>query len=257
MAFARKIIVLANRHRRPRLSGFSFPGNRIVQSLRVLPNLFTIGNALCGFGSIVCAGCENFKAAAMCVLAGAVMDSLDGRIARYTNFTSNLGLQLDSLSDAVTFCLAPALLAYTWQLNHFGWVGFVACGAFLAAGLLRLARFNLTQAQQTSFFTGTPTPIAGCFIATVLLSTNAPLLSPAAHTSLLVLMPLLAILMISSIPFPTFKKTSRRTFLRATIGLLIFAFIVGATKALLITLAVYFIFAIEEYIRTRLGSFRH
>jgi CDP-diacylglycerol---serine O-phosphatidyltransferase len=257
MAFARKIIVLANRHRRPRLSGFSFPGNRIVQSLRVLPNLFTIGNALCGFGSIICAGCENFRAAALCILAGAIMDSLDGRIARYTNFTSNLGLQLDSLSDAVTFCLAPALLAYTWQLNNFGWVGFAACGAFLAAGLVRLARFNLTHTQQTSFFSGTPTPIAGCFIATVLLATKASLLSPVAHATLLVFMPLLALLMISTIPFPTFKKISRRNFLFAAGGWLCLVFVVNITKALLVALAAYFIFAIEEYLRAYLRSFRH
>ncbi len=257
MAFAKKIFVLASRHRRLHLNGYSFPGNRIGQSLRVLPNLFTIGNALCGFGSIICAGCENFRAAALCILAGAIMDSLDGRIARYTNFTSNLGLQLDSLSDAVTFCLAPALLAYAWQLNHFEWIGFAACGAFLAAGLLRLARFNLTHSQQTSFFIGTPTPIAGCFIATVLLATRASLLSPIAHAFLLILMPLLAILMISSIPFPTFKKASRRHFLLATTVWVGIVVLIGATKALLITLVAYFIFAIEEYIRGLLCSFRH
>jgi CDP-diacylglycerol--serine O-phosphatidyltransferase len=257
MALAKKIIIFAHRQRHRKFGHFSFPGNRFVQSLRILPNLFTISNALCGFGSIICASCGNFKAAAVGILAGAFMDSLDGRIARYTNFTSNLGLQLDSLSDAVTFCLAPALLAYTWQLSNFGYIGFFACGAFLAAGLLRLARFNITHSQQTNSFIGTPTPIAGCLIAAFMLATHTSLLSSVSLTCFLILMPVLAGLMISTIPFPTFKHVAQhRYYALAILSWLALAIVADITHALLISLVAYFIFALEEHLRRNHCGFK-
>jgi CDP-diacylglycerol---serine O-phosphatidyltransferase len=215
----------------------------------MIPNIFTLGNALCGFGSIICSAYGNITPAAYCIFAGALMDSLDGRIARFTHADSPLGIQLDSLSDAVSFCLAPAFLAYSWQLKQCGTVGFIACGLFLAAGLMRLARFNLTHTQQLTNFHGTPTPIAGCLIAALCLTMPTPIIPHGFLILFLLLMPTLAGLMISPIPFPTGKKISQRMQFFACTFFVVVAILVGLRTTLFLGLIGYFMVAFGEYFR--------
>jgi Phosphatidylserine synthase len=120
--------------------------------IRFLPFLFTLGNAFFGFCSIVLAFEGELIDSAYCIFLGAMMDALDGRIARFMKVESALGLELDSLCDAISFCLAPAFLAYVWHLRWLGASGIVIGAFFLLAGLFRLARFNLLHDEQGTFF---------------------------------------------------------------------------------------------------------
>ncbi len=241
-----------NRGNRKRFFRGRFNRARLEKGLRILPNLFTLGNAFFGFCSIIFAAHGDFIAAAYFILLGALMDTLDGRIARYTKFTSDLGMQLDSLCDSISFCLAPAALIYFWQLKRVGGLGFAVCALFMLAGLLRLARFNVTHSQQTILFLGTPTPIAGCFLATLLLNTNHIVLKSTLVTLLLLLVLSLALLMVSRIPFPSFKQLSRNMYALAGLSVGAFVITMGFTRVLLILFIGYFLFAFEEYFRAKI-----
>ena len=179
---------------------------RVKKGLFILPHLFTFGNAFFGFCSVLLAAQGEVRGAAYLILFGALMDALDGRMARLVGATSEIGVQLDSFADALSFCFAPAFLVYSWQLKQFGVIGFLVSFLFFAAGILRLARFNIIHEQQTLFFLGLPTTIAGCFVATVILNIWERTLYWGAILGLLVLMLILAYLMVSSLHFPTFKQ---------------------------------------------------
>jgi len=114
-------------------------------------------------------------------------------------------LQLDSLADATSFCLAPAFLIFSSHLYKLDFVGILIVTVFLGAGLFRLARFNLISAEQSSFFLGIPTTFSGCFISSMIL--NGSHMKVVKFTYLLASITfILAFLMISHIKFPTFKK---------------------------------------------------
>src|ERR1700679_3381236 len=109
----------------------------------ILPNLFTTGNMFFGFFSMIQSLQGNFTVAAYCIVAAAVFDLLDGRVARMTQATSKFGMEYDSLSDLVSFGVAPAILLYLWALKPFERIGWLASFMFMACGALRLARFNV------------------------------------------------------------------------------------------------------------------
>ena len=178
----------------------------LKKGLYLIPNLFTFGNAFFGFCSIIFTANGNFFAAAYFILLGALMDALDGRLARLFKTQSSIGVQLDSLSDSISFCLAPAFLIYSWQLKYIGFLGVLFSALFLLAGLLRLARFNVIHEQQTIFFLGIPTTIAGCFLATLMLNFTKISKNPYFIGVIACLVLFLAFLMISSVKFPTFKQ---------------------------------------------------
>ena len=183
------------------------------RGIRFVPFLFTLGNAFFGFCSIALAIEGERIAAIYCIFLAALMDALDGRVARLMKVESDLGVEMDSLCDAISFCLAPAFLVYIWSLRYHGFLGIVVCSIFLLAGVLRLARFNLTHDDQSVFFAGLPTTIAGCFLSLVLLNSMSSMGSgpdlinqPWFTTAIGLLVILLSWLMISSIPFPAFKS---------------------------------------------------
>ncbi|MBU1007786.1 CDP-diacylglycerol--serine O-phosphatidyltransferase [Candidatus Dependentiae bacterium] len=180
------------------------------RGIRFVPFLFTLGNAFFGFCSIALAIEGERIAAIYCVFLAAMMDALDGRIARLMRVESELGVEMDSLCDAISFCLAPAFLAYAWSLRTLGFVGVMVGALFLIAGIVRLARFNLLHDQQSVFFIGLPTTIAGCFIVIVLLNANGLVYRPWFSFFLSFLLLLFSWLMISSIRFPAFKRGSLR-----------------------------------------------
>src|SRR5438874_13806047 len=92
---------------------------RLKSGLSIVPSLFTIGNVFCGCFSIIASTKGNFDGAAIAIGFGAVLDGLDGRIARLTNTSSDFGLEMDSLADVITFGVAPAILAFVWGLGTF------------------------------------------------------------------------------------------------------------------------------------------
>jgi CDP-diacylglycerol--serine O-phosphatidyltransferase len=177
----------------------------------VIPFIFTFANVFFGFLSIIKTIEGDFIAAALCIIVAAVMDGLDGRIARYLGTSGDLGSELDSLCDAVSFCLAPAVLLYSWYLHDFGHVGLFAPALvlYLCAGLLRLARFNLLDNDQHIFFLGLPTTIAALFFAQLVLYQQfvGETLPTVLDKNVLVgLVASMAFLMLSSLKFPAFKK---------------------------------------------------
>lgn len=129
----------------------------------ILPNMITTLGMFLGFLAIVWAGQSRFQSAGLAILVAALMDSLDGKVARLTNTASDFGVQYDSLADLVAFGLAPAFLLWHWQLYNFGRVGIAAAFIYSACGALRLARFNVTTVVVSKrFFMGLPIPAAGC-----------------------------------------------------------------------------------------------
>lgn len=192
----------------------SFKNNRNV----ILPNFITILGLLCGVYSImlsVGARAENnmnFVYAAYFLILASVFDGIDGKVARIVNGTSNFGVQLDSLCDLVSFGVAPAILVYEWLLRGFDRVGIMAVFLFVASGALRLARFNVQAGKISNvYFVGLPIPAAAAFIASGVLfihELDLDLTKKALSMFFLVSIYILAFLMVSSIPFYSFKKVS-------------------------------------------------
>lgn len=132
----------------------------------LLPNGLTLANLFFGIFAIVSASRGDFDAAARYIVFGAIADTLDGRIARATKSGTAFGSELDSLVDAISFGLAPALIMYFAVLNHTGW-DWIFCFLFAACAVIRLARFNVEQAGRAkTHFTGLPSPAAGMTLAT-------------------------------------------------------------------------------------------
>ena len=119
------------------------PKRRWAMHIYVLPNLVTTGNIFFGFFAVVQSIRGEFLYAAYAIVAAAVFDLMDGRLARLTRSTSKFGAEYDSLCDLVSFGMAPAVLLYQWALSPFGRLGWMACFLYLACGALRLARFNV------------------------------------------------------------------------------------------------------------------
>jgi CDP-diacylglycerol--serine O-phosphatidyltransferase len=136
------------------------------RGIYLLPNLFTTGAMFSGFYAITSAINERFEVAAIAIFVAMVLDGLDGRIARMTHTQSEFGMQYDSLSDMVSFGVAPSLVMYLWAFSSLGKLGLFAAFVHTAGGALRLARFN-TQAETTDkrYFQGLPSPAAAAILA--------------------------------------------------------------------------------------------
>jgi CDP-diacylglycerol---serine O-phosphatidyltransferase len=148
----------------PLLAG-AIPKKR-SRGVYLLPNLFTTASLFSGFFAIVQAMNQKFEIAAIAIFISMVLDSLDGRVARWTNTQSAFGEQYDSLSDMVSFGVAPALVAYEWSLRDLGKFGWVAAFIYCAGAALRLARFNTNiGVVDKRFFQGLPSPAAAAIVA--------------------------------------------------------------------------------------------
>ncbi len=171
----------------------------------ILPSLFTTGNLFCGFYSIVQSIHGQFFQAAVCVLVAVIFDILDGRVARMTRTQSRFGVEYDSISDVVSFALAPAFLAYLWDLQAFGRLGVAVAFFYAACGALRLARFNtIAEDMPKSYFVGLPSPAAALFIAALAIS-NQELEFPNPAVLLFPALISLGLLMVSNVRYRSFK----------------------------------------------------
>ncbi len=143
---------------------------RMRRGVYLLPSALTLGNLFCGFYALIAIYNDDYRTAALSIMLAAVFDTLDGGVARMTGATSELGIQLDSLADLVSFGVAPGLLAYVMALKPYGWVGALAAFAFAACGAFRLARFNVqTHVTDKRYFVGLPIPAAAAVVATFVL----------------------------------------------------------------------------------------
>ena len=180
---------------------------------RLIPNIITLLALSAGLTAIRFAMYGQWKPAVIAILLAGVLDGLDGRVARLLQGTSKFGAELDSLSDFVSFGVAPALLIYQWGLRDMGAVGWAVALLFAVCSSLRLARFNTMIGEETPsyaghFFVGTPAPAAaGLAILPVILSfeTGATLLIHPWAVAVLLLF--VSMLMVSQIPTFSFKKT--------------------------------------------------
>ncbi|WP_218814300.1 CDP-diacylglycerol--serine O-phosphatidyltransferase [Rickettsiella endosymbiont of Dermanyssus gallinae] len=178
------------------------------RGIYLLPNLFTIAGLFAGFYAIVSAMEGYFSNAAISIFIAMIMDFFDGRVARLTNTQSAFGAELDSLSDMVSFGVAPALVVYSWSLESLGKLGWLAAFIFAAAGALRLARFN-TQAlvMDKRYFQGLPIPAAAGILASMVwLSVDSGIPGEVVDMTAAVLAVLAAILMVSNIRYYSFKE---------------------------------------------------
>ncbi|WP_456277382.1 CDP-diacylglycerol--serine O-phosphatidyltransferase [Bacillus sp. AK128] len=166
-----------------------------------IPNMFTLGNLYCGFLSIGFAAYGQFNNAAILILIGMMLDSMDGRIARMLNVDSELGKELDSLADIVTFGVAPSFLVYYTYFDKFGVLGLAIAGLFPLFGAYRLARFNIAPTKSSlSYFVGVPITAAGGILA--LLTLFGGMLPQIVTT---VVFTALCFLMVSRIRIPSLK----------------------------------------------------
>ena len=173
-----------------------------------LPNTFTALNMACGFAAILNGFHGDFYKACIFIVLGAVFDSVDGRVARMTNTQSAFGEQFDSLSDLVSFGVSPAIVFYFRFLSDSGRPGVVAAFFFILCGALRLARFNANiDRNKSDYFQGLPIPGgATAVIGLILLSIEFPVIMEYKHLAVVYLL-FYSALMISNIPFPSFKKS--------------------------------------------------
>jgi CDP-diacylglycerol--serine O-phosphatidyltransferase len=136
------------------------------RGIYILPNLFTTAALFAGFFAIVQAMNQRFEIAAVAIFLAMVLDGLDGRVARLTHTQSAFGAEYDSLSDMVSFGVAPALVAYEWALKGLGKLGWIAAFIYCAGAALRLARFNTNMdVVDKRYFQGLPSPAAAALVA--------------------------------------------------------------------------------------------
>jgi CDP-diacylglycerol--serine O-phosphatidyltransferase len=180
------------------------------KSVYLLPNLLTSLCLFSGFYSIISSIKGNYTLAAEAILLAAVFDGLDGRIARLTKTTSRFGVEYDSLSDLISFGVAPGILGFLWGLQGYGRLGWLAAFLYVATTALRLARFNtLSMAGSSSkaYFLGLPCPSAAAMVATSVLFCNYLGMQEQIHSPwILGMMYGVAFLMVSNIHYYSFKE---------------------------------------------------
>ena len=142
----------------------------VRRGVYILPNLFTTASLFTGFLAMLLAVQGNIEGSALAILFSALMDGLDGKVARLTNTASEFGIQYDSLADLVAFGVAPAFTSWMWVLEGYGKLGIGVAFLYVACTALRLARFNVcVTTVSKKFFVGLPCPAAGCAVAMFIL----------------------------------------------------------------------------------------
>ena len=181
--------------------------NRLRITPSVIPNLFTSLNMFCGFLSLINAADGNYNYAASLILIAALFDALDGLVARLTNSSSELGVELDSLSDIVSFGAAPSFLMYKTYFYQFDAIGIVLSSLPLIVGGFRLARFNVQLVgYEKSFFIGLPIPSSALTISTFVLAFYSEGFSEQHSAFIIPMILILSFLMVSSIRYETIPK---------------------------------------------------
>ena len=217
----------------------------------LLPNILTLAGVCLGISSIKFSIDGNFSLAVTLILFAAILDALDGRIARLIKGTSDFGKELDSLTDFVSFGIAPVFILYFWELNKYGKLGWAITLIYSVCCVLRLARFNLTKIEVTqewknNFFEGIPSPAGGLLILMPLIYELTDLdfgLNIKNLTPYLTVF--IAVLLVSKIPTLALKKISisskATVFLLLGIGMIFIALLFYTLETLLIFGIIYLI----------------
>ena len=217
----------------------------------LLPNILTLGGVCLGISSIKFSIDGNFSLSVTLILLAAILDALDGRIARLIKGTSEFGKELDSLTDFVSFGIAPVLILYFWELNAYGKLGWAIALIYSVCCVLRLARFNLTKIEnqqewKNNFFEGVPAPAGGLLILMPLiyeltdisLNINIKIFTPFLTV-------MIALLLVSKIPTLSLKKISisskTTVFLLLSAGVIFISLLFYTFETLLFFTVVYLI----------------
>ena len=227
---------------------------KIVSSKKtryLLPNILTLGGVCLGISSIKFSIDGNFSLSVTLILLAAIFDALDGRIARLIKGTSEFGKELDSLTDFVSFGIAPVFILYFWELNSYGKLGWAIALIYSVCCVLRLARFNLTKhddnhSWKNNFFEGIPSPAGGLIILIPLIyelsnfdfDFNLRFITPYLTI-------FIALMLVSKVPTPSLKKISispkTTVFLLLSVGMIFIALLFYTFKTLLFFSLIYLI----------------
>ena len=217
----------------------------------ILPNMFTLIGVCIGLSSIKFAFDGNFTLSIIAIIVAAIIDGLDGRIARLIQGTSKVGKELDSLTDVISFGVAPAFIMYFWKLNELGRVGWLICLIYVICVALRLARFNVNAGQGPSwkdnFFEGVPSPSGGVIVLMPLVYSLSEIQILNINYDIFVptLFVIVSILLISKIPTYSFKKISvprnMTIFLLFTVVLYFGLLLIYTFNAIVLSGIVYFL----------------
>ena len=196
----------------------------------LLPNILTLIGVCIGLTSIRFALDEKFEFAVVAIILAAVIDGLDGRIARLIKGTSKVGKELDSLTDMISFGVAPAFIMYFWKLNTLGRFGWLVCLIYVICVALRLARFNVNSNQDPSwkdnFFEGVPSPAGGILVLTPLIISMTDFNYIQFNYDIIVptFFIITSLLLISKFPSYSFKKIviQRKTTIFLLFGIVLF-----------------------------------
>ncbi len=196
----------------------------------ILPNMLTLIGVCIGLTSIRFALDGRFEFAIVAIILAAIIDGLDGRIARLIKGTSKVGKELDSLTDMISFGVAPAFIMYFWKLNTLGRFGWLVCLIYVICVALRLARFNVNSGQEPSwrdnFFEGVPSPAGGILVLTPLIfsMTNFEFITINFDIVVPIFFIITSLLLISKFPSYSFKKIviQRKTTIFLLFGIVLF-----------------------------------
>ncbi len=205
-----KVRLLRRRSRQRVSLRHPMPADKLRRGVYLIPSLFTAGNLMCGFFSIIATFRGDYVNAALLILLANVFDGVDGYAARLTRTTSQFGVEFDSLADVVSFGVAPAVLVYLWALVPWETWGWLAACTYVVCGALRLSRFNVQAlAGSKGHFVGLPIPAAAQMITStvILYYYLGGAGSPNRHVTLLLVIYGLATLMVSNIPYFSLKNT--------------------------------------------------
>ena len=215
----------------------------------LLPNILTLAGVCLGISSIKFSIDGNFSLAVIFILFAAILDALDGRVARLIKGTSEFGKELDSLTDFVSFGIAPVFILYFWELKNYGKLGWAITLIYSVCCVLRLARFNLTKINsqeiwKNNYFEGIPSPAGGILILFPLIFELAQLNTVLEMRSITPFFTvLIAVLLVSKIPTLSLKKISispkATIFILLGIGLVFISLLFYTFKTLLIFSLIY------------------
>ncbi len=192
-----------------------------------------------GFFSVIHAIRGEFIIAAYAIVVAAIFDLLDGRVARLTKTESAFGAEYDSLSDVISFGMAPAILLYLWALQPFGRLGWLASFALVACAALRLARFNVQSSEEKNYFQGLPTPMAAGIVSSAVLCFHELGWDGYKSPLLLAVALLLALTMVSQFRYRSFKDLDfrkKQPFPVLVVGVLLFIVIASRPEVMLFVL---------------------
>ena len=224
----------------------------------ILPNMLTLIGVCIGLTSIRFALDEKFEFAIIAILFAALFDWLDGRIARLIKGTSEVGKELDSLADVISFGVAPAFIMYFWTLSSLGKFGWLVCLIYVSCVALRLARFNVNSNQEPSwrdnFFEGVPSPAGGILVLTPLIFSLSELefITINYKFAVPIFFITISLLLISKFPTYSFKKIviPRKTTIFLLFGIVLFfgVLLIYTFKVLAITSLIYLLLIPISYL---------